>query len=341
MSRAKDILLAGLTLCAGGLAIVAWRQHVALRDLTEALRATHASLAPPAKTLTVRPAAKRTFGITPRAPQAAIGVAPQPDYASGDDLPFAERPAKAPGLSARRGSALVRLMENPEFVQALSLQRHAMLDARFGELFRRLNLPGEELTAFKRLLAEKENVALDVVTVSESSPENSLSPELLRASIRAAQGQIEQAIHSSLGSDRYSVYREYERTLPHRATVAQLEQRLSYTNVPLTPTQAEAVVRIMASNTPPDGAEAPPSTAVVVRAGVPEAVPILPTSTTTGRVTDDVVSQVQGVLAPAQVEALREIQMEQQAAVKAAQMIQEVAPPVTEVLPTWPALMLN
>jgi hypothetical protein len=222
-------------------------------------------------------------------------------------------------------------MENPEFVQALGLQHHALLDARFGALFRQLNLSPEELAAFKNLLVEKENVALDVVTVSETLVGGPLPPDMLRASVRSAQSHVEQAILSSLGSERYALYREFERTLPQRTTVAQLEQRLSYTEAPLSPAQAESLVRVLAAHAPNVRAEPAPVVSVLVRAGVPEAVPLLPTTAGTGRVTEEVIAQSQSVLSPSQVDALRELQAEQQAAAKAAELIRQVAP--TEILP--------
>jgi hypothetical protein len=238
---------------------------------------------------------------------------------------------------------LMRLMENPEFLRALTLQRNAALDARFAGLFRQLNLSDEELASFKTLLAEKENVALDVVTVSETLPDGPLSPAALRATVRGAQAQVEQAIQSSLGGERYQVYRDYERTLPQRATVAQLEQRLSYTGTPLTPVQSDALVRILAATTPETSlapAETPSPTTVLVRAGVPEAVPIVPTNAATGRVTEEVITQAHAVLTPAQVDALREIQSQQQAAIKAGEMIRDIMPSLSET-PVWSHLLLQ
>ncbi|MES2695594.1 MAG: hypothetical protein V4773_19110 [Verrucomicrobiota bacterium] len=335
MSRVKDILLAGLTLSAGVLAFVVWRQHGEIKRLAARAERDFA-VVPSAETMTLRLAANRSVAV----PGATSSSQRRGSVNESDG--FEASGLTGPRASRKRGGALTRLLENPEFVRALNLQRHAMLDTRFADLFRRLNLEGDELAEFKRLLVEKENVALDVVAVSESAPEGPLRPETMQAGIRAAQLQIEQAIHSSLGSDRYAVYRDYERTLMHRATVAQLEQRLSYTSTPLTPSQADAVVRILDSNTPPASVEnSAPPVSVLVRSGVPEAVPIGPTTAGTGRVTDQVVAQSQTVLTPAQLGALKQIQEEQQAAMKAAQMIRDVAPAATDMVPTIPGLWLN
>jgi hypothetical protein len=323
--RPKDIALVCLAVSSGVLAFVALRQRSEIQRLANALQADSREAVPP---LTVHYGSKRTFSVPlqRRAGDAALQTRAAVDAEAALPAFSPSGEARSQGQRTRRGGALVRLMENPDFVQALGLQRQAMLDARFASLFRQLNLSGEELAAFKRLLVEKENVALDVVTVSESLPDGPLSSDALRASVRAAHAQIEQAIHGSLGSERYAVYRDYERTLAQRATVAQLEQRLSYTDTPLGPQQAEALVRILAEHAPPQPVETPPVLSVLVRAGVPEAVPILPANAATGRVTEEVIAQSQTVLAPSQLDALRELQTEQQAAMRAAELIRQATP---------------
>lgn len=324
--RPKDILIVCLALSSGALAILALSQRAEIQRLANGDSTDRFSRSVP---FAIHNASKRTLFVPPRQ---LAGDAEQPSRGGEEDaypalfLSIAGE-GRADPTRSRKGGGLVRLMENPEFVQALGLQRHAMLDARFAGLFRTLNLAPNELAAFKNLLVEKENVVLDVVTVSETLPDGPLPTDTLRASVRAAQAQVEQAIHSSLGSERYAIYREYERTLAQRATVAQLEQRLSYTDSPLAPAQADALVRILAAHSPSTTpVEAPPVVSVLVRAGVPEAVPILPTSASTGRVTEDVVVRSQAVLAPPQLQALRELQAEQQAAMRAAELIRQVAP---------------
>ena len=335
VSRPKDIAIVCLALSSGVLAFVAWRQRVEMQRLTAFVNAPRAA---PGATVTIHGASTRSFGVPPRrAPAAPLSV-----QSGSEDEMFGAMSAaevRAPAPRARRGGALARLMDNTEFVQALGLQRYAMLDARFAGLFRQLNLDAAELATFKHLLAEKDNVVLDVVTVSEASPEGPLPPEVLRASVRAAQEQVEQAIHSSLGSERYAIYRDYERTIAQRATVAQLEQRLSYTAAPLTPVQSEALVKILVATAPTSTAETTPAVSVVVRAGVPEAVPLPPTNAATGRVTETAVAQAQTVLTPAQMTALREIQTEQQAAIKAAELIR-VAVPAQGETPTFGLTLL-
>lgn len=336
VSRSKDIALVGLGLISSVLALCAWRQQAEIRQLGAREAAATLAAAPG---VTIHQATRLSLPVPGRRSGGGTAVSMNmlPERDEGAVRAAVEpRPA---GARSRRAGALARLMDNPEFVDVLGRQRQAMLDARFAGLFRQLNLGADELAAFKHLLVEKENVVLDVVTVSETSPQGPLSPESLRASVRAAQLQVEDAIHSALGTERYAIYRDYERTVAQRAMVAQLEQRLSYTAAPLSPAQSEALVRILVATAPAAATETAPALTVVVRAGVPEAVPLVPTNRATGRVTEEVIAQSQSVLTPAQLNALREIQLEQQAAAKAAELIRE-ALPAREEMPAFGLTLL-
>lgn len=316
MSRVKDILLAALATTTAVLAWTAWRQSGEIRRLEAGTPGKPAAIS----------AVRFSTGVSRTHPVPAEASAGSARHESEGPLPARGRFGDTPRVRPRAASGLARLMEIPEFVEALGQQRQALLDARFAALFRMLRLDDEALARFKGLLLEKENVVLDVVTVSETAPSGPDAPETLRQSVRTAQTQVEQAIQTALGPERYGVYREYERTLPQRAVVAQLEQRLSYSPAPLAPAQADALVAILASSAPAAPAEPTPVVSMLVRAGVPETVPVLPTSAATGRVTDEAIMLAQGVLAPMQVAALREIQGEQRASFRAAEFIREFAP---------------
>jgi hypothetical protein len=315
MSRLKDSLLAGFACTSLVLAVVVWRQQ---RELTAARLAPAVARA---AAVTIHAAHTEDILLPPGRSERFAGE-PRSIATLDPDDPGARRlPLLEP--RARKPRGLAKLVENPEFLHALGVQRQAMLDARFAALFRQLNLREDELAAFKQLLAEKESVALDVVAISESSPEGPLSPPALRESIRRAQAQVEDAIAQALGHERYAVYRDYERSVAPRTTVAQLEQRLSYSGAPLSPAQADSLVQILAQ-TAPGGADAVvPAVSIVVASGGANALPLLPAATPAGRVTDDAIIQARAVLAPAQLGALQDIQIEQQAALRAAELVRQ------------------
>lgn len=315
----RDVVVVSLTLGIVALTVVVCQQRVELRRLAQA---RIAELDHPAVTL--RQARSRSLGGRPVRPDIAV----LDEYRPADDTAGPGPGELMRGFKARPqpANALARLMENPEFYQALGRHRQATIDARFAALFRQLGLGAGELAEFKRLLAEKENVALEVLAVAESQADP-LPPETVNAGVVAARARVEDAIRASLGSDRYAVYREYERTAPQRAVVAQLEQRLSYSGTPLAPGQSEALVRILSAHAPAaaasDDAVAP---AVVVGAGTPVALARLQSDTSAAKVSDAALAAAQTVLAPAQQGALREIQSEQQASLVALQLIRDSMP---------------
>ena len=124
----------------------------------------------------------------------------------------------------------------------------------------------------------------------------------------------------------------YERTTPQRNLVSDLEHRLSYTQVPLTATQAEQLVQVLAANPSPRPAalRAPgQSGAATVDAGaivrsamtsVPGVGQLLGATDDTGRtavpaypISPAALNQAQAFLSPPQLAALQSLQRQQQA----------------------------
>jgi hypothetical protein len=221
---------------------------------------------------------------------------------------------------------LAQLVEDPEFVAALNTFQQGTLDARFAALFRKLSLSEGELAAFKRLLVQKEGAEFDVVALGQAISDSPLSAQEMDATVRTIRAGVERDIASTLGSDRYAVYRDYAATLPQRATVAQLEQRLSYTSTPLTPAQSDAMVQILASNTSATEPVLVTPTAMIGEGEAADTVPFLRRTLMAAVVTDAAVANAQGVLSPEQIAALTQIQQEQLAALRANELIRAASP---------------
>jgi len=239
---------------------------------------------------------------------------------------------------ANQGEPPTALMENPDFLEAYQIYREGMLDSRYAELFRRLNLSPAELAAFKHLLAEKDNLALDVVAISENSPGGPLSPDQARAGMLTAQAENENSIRSALGNERYDQYRDFEDTIPQRATVAQLERRLSYSDAPLTAAQADSLVKVLADNSPRSAGGTAPAISLVVGANPGGVLPVV-NPDATGLITDGAIEQAQRLLSPQQVAALRQLQGEQQAVMQAGRLIMDGSPSAQWPPPDWGLLL--
>lgn len=310
MPRFTHLLIVCLALVALALGTVVWRQRVEIRQLAAAQMRGSETL----RLVRPRAAPAPRIAIPPRRGSGLAAGLGEEEGAS------AFSPAAVP---VARAAALPGLLNNPDFLRALAVHQEGALDARFAPLFRRLKLRTEELAEFKRLLVEKDNAVLDVAAVTQEVAAPPLSPQAVQASIRAAQLEVENAIRRSLGQERYTVYSDYVNTLPQRATVMRLEQRLSYTGAPLQPEQAETLVAILAQNPAPETA-ARGLTTVPVHVG--DIAPIASPSPVPATVSVAAIAQAETVLSPPQVSALRQVQGEMDASAQAADFMQRNIP---------------
>jgi hypothetical protein len=143
-------------------------------------------------------------------------------------------------------------MDSPLGQRVQQQQQQLALDSRYAALFKTLNLPAEKLATFKALLLEKQSVVQDVMAAAR---DQGLDPRTgggeIRQMIADAQAEIDGSVKSLLGNDAFAQYEEFQRTQPQRALVSQLQQSLSYTASPLTTSQADQLVTILAANSPP------------------------------------------------------------------------------------------
>ena len=208
----------------------------------------------------------------------------------------------------RGPEALQALMNDPQFVQLMSNREKMMLDSRYAPLFKSLlqgtsgaNLSPEQLDTFKNLLVEKQNSERDVRMSARA--EGVTDRSAINQLVKNAQAEVDAQIQSTLGADGFSQYQQYEKTAPQRNVVNQVAQSLSYTNAPLTDTQNQQLVQILASNASTDTNQRR-TYGGGFGGGLGG-----PTAT----VTDTAVSQASGVLTPAQMTALVAIQDQQKA----------------------------
>jgi len=209
---------------------------------------------------------------------------------------------------------IMAALESPEAQRLLALQHKGRLDGNYAALFRRLNLSPEQLDHFKSLLVEKRTAMSDVMAAARSQGLTGReNRDEIRALVEATQAEIEDSIRALLGESGYQEYRQYEHTQPQRAIAEQLATRVSYLpGAQLTPQQADQLVQILATNTPPrpqnNGATVFPAINI---AGTNPPGGISGGFNTT--ITDEAIQQAATVLSPAQLDALKQLQAEQQA----------------------------
>lgn len=214
------------------------------------------------------------------------------------------------GNFAERAGRAMAVMDTPEMQRLMSLQQKGALDGRYAALFRKLNLNPQQLEQLKNLLVEKQTAPMDVMAAAR---EQGIDPfqngAEFRQLIQNAQDDIDNNIRANLGENVYNQYKDYENTFGQRSLVTQLQDRLSYSNTPLSSQQAEQLIGILAASSPSTASR----NAVFLGGpgGMGGAVRFFGANGTP--VTDDAIASASTILTADQISALREIQSEQQA----------------------------
>ncbi len=305
MRSVKNYVIFVLTLTTLGVGYLAWSQH---RELS-ALRGT-------APGDPDRAAARRkTWSASSSAPAAAEKPATKP------------ADANVPGVAdgARRGdrafNQVMQVLDNPDYQTLMNLTQKGMLDGRYAALFKQLKLTPQQLEQFKEYLVEKQTAVMDVLAAARAQ---GLDPrkdgEAIGTMMKATQDEIDANIRSALGDTAYDAYQDYERTLPTRNVIGQLESRLSYAGTPLSESQNQEMVRILSetgeAGRVPNMRMATPAVSLAGGPGMNVQMGTAFAVASGGGVliTDATVARSQSVLSADQVAALQEIQQEQQAA---------------------------
>ena len=361
VKRPVPILLALLSATTLGGAWLAWRQYGELQELRAAAlnRSERADLQ-----RRIWDLEKQNRELQARADASRPG---EPDAGRASTDPSGQRPAReAGGRGGPRGdpergaqqlAAMRELMARPEVQRLINLQQRAGVESRYAGLFKQLNLSAEQAEKLSALLVERSNTRIDAFTAArEQGVDPRRSPDGFRQLLADVQTDLDASIKSLLGDTGFSQLQNYEQTMPQRALVNELQQRLSYTSAPLSSAQSEQLVQILASNPPArsgaTGASATPPPPPPGRGppglgfpGMPEGIPGFDSAVRIAGapVTDAAVTQAQSVLMPSQLSVLQQIQQQQKAQQQLDQVFRETlmpgprgAPPASGTTPTTP-----
>lgn len=297
MTTPQRLIVSTLSLTSLGLGIFAYSEHTA-RLAAEARLLAASAEDDRSSTVAAAP--------VPDAEPAPESVPPVPDAAEAQASAVQAPPTEVrTGTPAFRGRAaeFTAMMESPEILQLINLRARGALDGRYADLFKALRLPPEQLDRLQQLLVDKQNTMRDVMAAMRSQglqPGRDNSDEM-RALVQNANSEIDAQILAEIGDAAFAQYQTYERTQPQRAVVDRVQQRLSYTDQPLTDQQAASLVQVLAANTP-----APAGTG-----GAASVRPFF--SPGSGTITTQAIEQARGILAPSQIAALETLQREQEA----------------------------
>ena len=260
MKFLKNLTLLVLALTSIGGAILAWQQYQELvglrvsalsKDERASLQKRVWDLERYNKELNDQLAALRDASGDEERVAAGAGGQPGDGAAGGGRGQFRGR--GGPGGNPQQMFNAVRdLMAKPEVQALLSVQQKAAIDARYASLFKSMNLSSEQADKVKTLLADRQTTLLDVMAAAR---EQGVDPRTDRAGfqqlVAGAQNDINNGLKAVLGDAGFSQLQNYEQTMPQRNVVNQLQQRLSYTDTPLSQAQADQLVQVLATNSPP------------------------------------------------------------------------------------------
>lgn len=287
MSQGKNIAIAVLSVTTGISAFWAWsaEHKLSSRENGTALAPATVAPQPPNESteLDEAAAAAKSTATTPQTPADSIAAtAPQTPIEHGE-------PAD-----------LRAIRESPEFQRLKSLARQGVLDYRYADLFRKLNLTPEELEKLKALLVERQNIRGDVMAASRQEGLNLReNRDAIQNLIRENEADSNAALRSLLGEAGYETFAQYESTQTERNLARQIDQRFSYTATPLSASQSEQLITLLATARTAQNPQRPG--AVMLN--------------------DTVIAQARGFLTPTQVDALVQMQTEVNAVRNMAQLL--------------------
>lgn len=257
MKSIKTYLILVLVLATGGGVALAWRQYHELVELRAAAmnKDERADLQ---KRIWDLEKLNRQISDQLVALQARAGDGdPAADSLAADDG-RRRRDSGAPevgrggrGNAGAQQAALRELMAKPEVQAIVDQQRKVAIEQRYAALFKSLNLSSEQSEKLKGLLADRQTTIQDVMAAAREQGINPRTdPESFRKLVADAQNQVTEGIKAVIGDTGLTQLQNYEQTQPQRNLVNDLQQRLSYTNTPLSASQSDQLVQILAANAP-------------------------------------------------------------------------------------------
>lgn len=310
-ASARNLALIVSLLAVALLGTLAWRQQQEIG----ALKADAAKAADAQATLK-RELVQAEAQIASARKREVEALRPGPSGAGLPNTRIVSENAARPGMDP---------MENPAMQKMMATSMRASLDQRYGSLFRQLKLAPAELDRLKDLLTERQLSVMDAMNAARTQ---GVSPAEMPALVKKIQGEVDESVRALLGDERFGRYENFNQNMPSYTLLDQIERRLSYTNAPLQPEQSEALLRVLIETARPASGEVAPGRGMVTftanasfAGGNLVSTPMIggpvvggSVVATPGRtqISDDTIARAQTVLTPAQTEALRQLQAEQQ-----------------------------
>jgi hypothetical protein len=193
-------------------------------------------------------------------------------------------------------------MNDPEVMRLVNIQRRGQILRTYTGLIKHLGLTDAQSEALTQLLIDKNQAAMDVAVSSVQQGLDPLAdPAQFSTMVGNSKAGIEDQIKGLLGETGYAQYQAYDRGEQQYQVLSNLAQSLMYSEDPLKADQVAKLEQLMAQQR-------------------------------TGQIDETVLTGAKEFLTPAQLQALKSLQEEQQAATHqkmvSQQVLQDLASPV-------------
>lgn len=208
--------------------------------------------------------------------------------------------------------ALLTVLQDPQLRELWMAGQKDHLDQTYGDLFKKLNLPPGAAAKFRSLLLDKQVALFDALgAIQEQGLTGTDAGTAVHQLLRQTQKQINGSIRDLLGAADYRQYRLYQRTVPQRSEVAQLQIQLQQSGAQLQTYQSNQLVGILSQDATSQLRAARATGNAVTRVSVPG--DTLTGIISTVPISNHAVAAASGVLTPVQLQALQQLQQQQQA----------------------------
>ncbi len=210
---------------------------------------------------------------------------------------------EADATKESRDEFYIRMNSDTEFRTSMLALAKARLDRFYGPLFKNLNLSAERLDRFKDLLVELDLIYNDVFEALRVEDAN-IPPDQHHAHVKQLDGEIyppiRDKIEALLTEPEYAQFMDYSEDFGQWMTVNAVAQVLQSTDTPLTDEQGNLLVVLLRGGRP--------KSTNIHWIGMAYATGVFMESPGDSGITAPIIGKAKGILAPAQVDALRYVQ---------------------------------
>lgn len=170
-----------------------------------------------------------------------------------------------PGARSEERERMMRnqraLRDDPEYREAMRLQRRLALGRSLPDLAQELNLTPEEASRFLDLLTEQQMRMTDRANQMDLDPSDPSQQQLLRERAEERMREQQAEIAAAIGADGLDRWQQYQASVGARMRARQIDADLSSAGMPLTDDQRRQVTdALIAHDAAPNRAPRPSNT---------------------------------------------------------------------------------